>query len=78
MNRFEDVRTRLSEELGIPPEKITMETHLFDDLHADSMDLMNLVSDIQDDYNIEFDDNSLRSIKTVADIVSFVTKQLGE
>ena len=72
MNRFEDVRKRLSEELGISADKITMQTSLKDDLHADSMDLMNLIMDIQADYDIEFDDESLKNIKTVADVVELV------
>ena len=74
MNNFETVRDMLSEELGIAPEKIALESKLVEDLGADSISMMVIVTAIQDKYNIEIPDEAVKTTKTVADMVDFLDK----
>ena len=74
MNNFETVRDMLSEELGIAPEKIALESKLVEDLGADSISMMVIVTAIQDKYNIEIHDEAVKNTKTVADMVDFLDK----
>ena len=74
MNNFETVRDMLSEELGIAPEKIALESKLVEDLGADSISMMVVVTAIQDKYNIEIPDEAVKNTKTVADMVDFLDK----
>lgn len=74
MNNFETVRDMLSEELGIAPEKIALESKLVEDLGADSISMMVIVTAIQDKYNIEIPDEAVKNTKTVADMVDFLDK----
>ena len=74
MSNFETVRDMLSEELGIAPEKIALESKLVEDLGADSISMMVIVTAIQDKYNIEIPDEAVKNTKTVADMVDFLDK----
>ncbi len=74
MNNFETIRDMLSEELGIAPEKITLESKLVEDLGADSISMMVIVTAIQDKYDIEIPDEAVKNTKTVADVVDFLDK----
>ncbi len=69
---FEKVRNALAEQLGIDPEEITMETNISDDLQADSLDLVDLVIDMEDEFGVEFPEDDIDSIKTVGDVVNFI------
>ena len=71
---FEKVRAIIAKQLDIPAENITMETRLIDDLKADSLDVVELIMDMEQEYNIEIPDDELPNIRTVADILGYVTK----
>lgn len=76
MTNFETVRDMLSEELGIAPEKITPESKLVDDLGADSISMMVIITAIQDKYDVEISDEAVKNTKTVADMVDFLDKNV--
>lgn len=67
---FEKVREILSKELNIPEEDITLESNFTDDLGIDSLDLVQLVMELEEAFNITIDD--AEAIKTVQDAVTFV------
>ena len=69
---FEEIRRSIAEQLNIPEENITMETRFIEDLKADSLDLVELVMDLEDKYGIEIPDEQLAEIKTVGEIVNFI------
>ena len=71
---FEKVRAIIAKQLDIPAENITMETRLIDDLKADSLDVVELIMDMEQEYSIEIPDDELPNIRTVADILGYVTK----
>ena len=71
---FEKVCKMLADQLQIDPSTITMESRLFEDLHADSANVMIMVMDVEEAFNITVDDEILATIKTVGDIVDYLEK----
>ncbi len=71
---FEKVKAILSEQFDKDESDITLETTLDEDLEADSLDLVDLISSIEEefDFEINVDDSVIDSIKTVDDIVKFI------
>ncbi len=71
---FEKVRKMLADQLQIDPNTITLESRLFEDLHADSANVMIMVMDVEEAFNITVDDDVLPNIRTVGDIVTYLEK----
>ena len=68
---FEEIREVICEQLGIEKEEVTLET-TFDELGADSLDLFQVVIEIEDKYGIQLE--NAEKIKTVKDAVDYVTE----
>lgn len=71
---FEKVQEIIANELGIEKEKVLMNSRLAEDLGADSLDAVELIMTLEDEFGIEVDDEAAQNIKTVADIVKFLEK----
>lgn len=71
---FEKVRDMLAEALNIPADKITLESKVTDDLGADSLDMVELLSRLEDVEGIVIPEEDLDSLATVGDIVDELTK----
>jgi acyl carrier protein len=69
---LELVRTHLSEELGIDASRIDEQSRFKEDLEADSLDLVELVVELEDRYGIRITDNQAERIQTVGQAVDFV------
>ena len=69
---FEKVKEIIVEELGVEAEEVTLEADLTDDLGADSLDAVELIMAIEDEFDIKVSDEVAQSFKTVAQIVSFI------
>ena len=67
---FERVKEIIAEQLDKDESEITLETNVKDDLDADSLDLYQVITEIEDEFGIQFDD--LESIRSVEDVVKFV------
>jgi acyl carrier protein len=74
---LEKVREHLSSELEIPLEQVVEETKLREDLDADSLDLYELVMELEDTYGISVSEEEAADIETVGDAVNFVADRLG-
>lgn len=70
---FEKIRGIIAEQLGKEEDEITMETNFKDDLKADSLDLFQIINDIEDEFDIKIE--NAEGIATVADAVKFVESQ---
>jgi acyl carrier protein len=66
------VRGHLASELEVDPSRIEAETRFKEDLEADSLDLYELVMELEDDYGIRVSEEQAAQIKTVGDAVEFV------
>lgn len=63
---------------GVSTKSITADTTFFDDLQFDSLDGLEVLMAIENEFEIDIDDEELESIKTVADVIALVTRVLGE
>ena len=75
---FEKLRELLCEQLEIDEDKITMDTHIVNDLGADSLDVVELLMSLEDEYDITITDDAVRELFTVREVVEFVEKLLDE
>ena len=71
---FEKVQEIIVEELGKDPEEVKSET-TFDELDADSLDVFQVISEIEDEFDIQID--SEEGMATVADLVAYVEKEIN-
>lgn len=69
---FEKVQQIIAEQLGIDPQEITPQTHLINDLKADSLDVVALVMDLEQEYDLEIPDEDLLQLQTVQSILDFI------
>ena len=69
---FEKVQKIISENLNVPLEKVTMDNHLVDDLGADSLDSVELIMALEEEYGIEVDDEAAQNMKYVRDLVNYI------
>ena len=69
---FEKVRDILAEQLEIDPETITLDTNIVDDLDADSLDFVEMITSIEDEFNIVVTDEKVGDYKTVRQVVEFL------
>ena len=71
---FEKVRDALAAQFELDPDKITMETNLIDDLGADSLDVVELIMNIEDEFGISISDEEAVNLSSVQKIVEFLEK----
>ncbi|HEY5473536.1 MAG TPA: acyl carrier protein [Candidatus Limnocylindrales bacterium] len=71
---FEKVKGILVETLSVDEDKVTMEARFQEDLETDSLDLVELVMTMEEDFGIKISDEQAAEIKTVGDAVDFVMK----
>ena len=69
---FERVQTALAEQFDVAPETITKETDVINDLGADSLDLVELIMTLEEEYDVTITDESVYEHKTVGDITKFI------
>ena len=73
---FEKVRDILAEQLEIDPETITLDTNIVDDLEADSLDFVEMITTIEDEFNIQITDEKVGDFRTVRQVVVFLETQV--
>lgn len=69
---FEKVRDILCEQLDVEKSAVTMESDIADDLGADSIDVVDLIMSLEDEFEVEMPDEDVANIKTVGDIVNYI------
>ena len=74
---FEKIREIIMEQLSVDENAVTMETHLMKDLEADSLDAVEIIMAIEDEFEIEIPDEDAEMFQNVADIVKYVEDKLG-
>ncbi len=69
---FEEVKKVIMDTLNCDGDKITMETDIFDDLGADSLDAVEMNLALEEKLNISMDEDAMAKMKTVGDIVRYL------
>ena len=75
---LEKVKAILAEQFDVEEDKITVDTDLQEDLGADSLDVVDLVMSIEENFDIEIPDEDVENIKTVGDIVKYIESKTEE
>ena len=65
----------VSEQLGVAKQEIKIESKFVDDLKADSLDVVELVMEFEDEFEITIPDDDYDKIKTVGDAISYITEK---
>ena len=69
---LDKVKAILAEQFDVEEDKITAETDLQEDLGADSLDVVDLLMSIEDEFEVEVPDEEIENIKTVGSLVSYI------
>ena len=69
---FEKVRKLLAEQLNIAPDKIDLKSRVIEDLGADSLDVVEMLMVLEDEFNVTVSDEESLQLKTVEDIVKLI------
>lgn len=75
---FEKIKEIISDQLGIDPEEITMESSFVDDLGADSLDIVELIMALETEFDIEIPDEDAEKISIVGDVVNYIKNHTEE
>ena len=75
---FEEIKDILAQQLDLDPDTIELTSNLASDLGADSLDAIDIVMSIEDQYGIEVPDSVIESMKTVEDIVGFIESNITD
>jgi len=73
----EKVSKLIAEQLGLEPGSVTETSDLINELNADSLDIVQMLISLETEFSIEFDDQELKSIKTVGDVIKCIEKHRG-
>ena len=71
---LEEVKEIITRYVKVEPEKITLESKLNEDLDADSIDIADVVMDIEEKYGFEFSDEDAENITTIGDAVNYIAE----
>lgn len=69
---FEKLKTIVVDQLGVNEENVTMEATFVDDLAADSLDIVELVMNIEEEFDLEIPDSAAEKIVTIGDVVKYI------
>ena len=69
---FEKLKKVIAEVLSVDPEEITLETTFADDLGADSLDIVELIMALEEEFDTEVPDEEAEKITTVGDVVEYI------
>ncbi|MES3038445.1 MAG: acyl carrier protein [Bdellovibrionota bacterium] len=69
------IKEIIVEQLGVDPEKVKSEASFIDDLGADSLDIVELVMAMEEEFDIEIPDEDAEKLKTVQDVTDYLSKK---
>ena len=69
---LEEIKGMIAETFGADAAGLSEETSVMEDLDADSLDLFELISEVEDKYDVKIPDEELENMKTIGDVVKFL------
>ncbi len=69
---FEKIRAIIAAQFDVDEDSITMATGIADDLGADSLDVVEVLMSIEDEFDVEIPDEAIETIKTIGDLVNYI------
>ncbi len=73
---FERIRKILCDQLDLEEDNVTMESDIVEDLEADSLDVVDLMMTIEDEFSLEVPDEEIENFRTVGDVVRFIEENV--
>ncbi|MCQ2450981.1 MAG: acyl carrier protein [Clostridia bacterium] len=73
---FEKLTEILSLQLDADKEAMTMETKIVDDLGADSLDVVEMLMSVEDEFEVEIPDEKIEDLKTIGDVVDYISANM--
>ena len=73
---FDKVKEIIVDQLDVDDNDVKMESSITDDLGADSLDVVDLVMSLEEEFDIEIPDDQVENVKTVGDIVKFIEENV--
>jgi acyl carrier protein len=73
---FEKVKAIIVSEMNVEADKVTMDTLLVDDLGADSLDAVELIMALEEEFGMEMEDSAAQNVKSVGDLVKYIEAQI--
>ena len=70
------VQTIVSEQFDVAKDTITMDTNIADDLGADSLDVVDMLMSLEDEFNVEIPDEEIENIHTVGEVVAYIEEHM--
>lgn len=72
---FNKIKEMIVDALGVDEEKVTMEASFKEDLGADSLDAVELIMSVEEEFGIEVDEEFSQNLKVVSDIVNYIVEK---
>lgn len=72
---FEKIRKLIAEQLNMDEEKITMDSRVIEDLGADSLDMVEMLMTLEDEFDVRIPEDASNSMNTVGDLVKFIENE---
>ena len=73
---FERIREYLADQLDIDPEKITPDSDIVEDFGADSLDVVDMITTLSDEFGVDIPDEEIENFHTVGDVVQYVEDRI--
>ena len=73
---LEKVKMILSSQFDVEEDSITPETNIADDLGADSLDVVDMLMSLEDEFDVEIPDEEIERIRTVGELVAYVEENM--
>lgn len=71
----EKIKSIISEQLGVKPEEVTPQASFIDDLGADSLDTVELIMALEEEFNVEIPDEDAEKMTTVGDAIKYINEK---
>lgn len=78
MDIFEQVKKILCDQLDLEEEQVNEDSEVIDDLGADSLDIVDLVMTLEEEFDTVIPDEDIENLKTVGDIVKYIEERVAE
>jgi acyl carrier protein len=75
---FDKIKSIIADQLGLDAGEITIESSFVDDLGADSLDIVELIMALEEEFEIEFPDEDAEKVSTVGDVVAYIKAHTEE
>ncbi len=74
---FEKLKSILIDQLDVEEEKVTLDALITEDLGADSLDVVDLIMSLEEEFDVEIPDDQIENIKTVGDVVKYIEEHIA-